>query len=93
LRNLILGEADDIKVNFKMKQRACIAFVSGIHLYIVLGLRMSGAIPLLSLYALMTWTESIFYLYLVLVKVKIKCTLVQALRLFTCRTVHRGVEV
>jgi hypothetical protein len=68
----------------------CFRFVSDIDLYIVLGLRMRGAISLLSLYALMTWTGSIFYLYLVLIKVKIKCTLVRALRLCTCHTAHRG---
>ena len=68
----------------------CFRFVADIDLYIVVGLRMSGAISLLSLYAPMTWTGSTFYLYLVLIKVKVKCTLVQALRLCTGRTAYTG---
>jgi len=67
-RSLILGGADDIKINFKGRRRACIAFVSGTCLHIVLGLRMSGTIPLLSIYAFVTWTGRTVYLYLVLGK-------------------------
>jgi len=68
LRSLILGGADDIKINFEGRRRACIAFVSDTHLHIELGLRMSGAISLLSMYTFMTSTGRTFYLYLVLGK-------------------------
>jgi hypothetical protein len=57
---------------------------------------MSGAIPLLLLYACFAWTVSLYFFYnryveMLNLKVKkIKCTLVQALRLCTGRRAHRG---
>ena len=64
--------------------------------YLVSTQKMSGVILLLPLYALINLYRGKCIFYMTLntdIKIKVKCILVQALRLCTGRTAHRGSRV